>query len=220
MNRRQILWAIGSTTLALPLAGLAPRIAAAQDTAAEADPERGLLPNDRTMGDPDAPDVLIEYASLSCPHCASFHKEILPTLKSDYIDTGKLLYVYRDFPLNRTALWGAMTANCLEGQRYWSFLNVLYDQQRSWAFVPRDASDSQALGPLYQLAQLAGFSEEKFLSCLEDEATFERLVSGIQYAEDTYGIDATPTIIVNNEKLRFRSPEDFFEQLGEELQGS
>ncbi len=187
---------------ALPLVAGLPISLKAQETVTLTADDRGLLPDDRLMGDENAPAVLIEYASLSCPHCARFHGSMLPSIKQDWIDEGKLLYVYRDFPLNAPALWAAMIALCLEGDAYFAFLDILYKQQRSWL-----QSEDPGVA-LFELSQLAGFDKERFEACIADEATFNRLVSGIEYAEATYGVDATPTLILNGEKVQPRDYEE------------
>lgn len=128
VSRRQALMGLAAVPLA---AGLATEARAQEVEDLQAD-SRGLFPDDRTMGAMDAPAVLIEYASLSCPHCARFHTQLLPEMKRDWIDSGKLLYVYRDFPLNAPALWAAMVALCLEGDSYFAFLDILYQQQDNW----------------------------------------------------------------------------------------
>ncbi len=181
---------------ALPLVAGLPRTACAQDGEALTADARGLFPGDRMMGEEAAAAVLIEYASLSCPHCAHFHGSMLPEIKKDWIDRGKLLYVYRDFPFNAPALWAAMVALCLEGDAYFAFLDILYKQQGSWL----NAKDPGVA--LFELSQLAGFDQERFEACIGDEATFDRLVAGIEYAEATYGVNSTPTLILNGEKVQ------------------
>lgn len=198
IDRRKALTGLA----ALPLvAGLPLSVRAQEGDSLTAD-ARGLLPDDRLMGDENAPAVLIEYASLSCPHCARFHGSMLPSIKRDWIDEGKLLYVYRDFPLNAPALWAAMLALCLEGDAYFAFLDILYKQQRSWL-----QSEDPGVA-LFELSQLAGFDKERFEACIADEATFNRLVMGIEYAETTYAVSATPTLILNGEKVQPRDYEE------------
>ena len=197
---------------ALPLLAGLPRGLRAEESGKEplkAD-ARGLLDGDRMLGNREAPAVLIEYASLSCPRCARFHSTMLPSIKRDWVESGKLLYVYRDFPLNRPALWAAMVADCLEGDAFFGFIELLYKEQRSWLM----AEDLGA--ELFMLSQLAGFDRARFESCVSDEATFDRLVMGIEYAEATYGIDATPTLILNDTKVSPASYEELSALIAEE----
>jgi len=176
----------------------------------EADPATGLFPNDRVLGNREtAKAILIEYASLSCPHCANFHKTILPPLKTDWIDSGKLLYVYRDFPLNAPALWGSMVANCLEGERYFAFLNLLFQNQDSWL----TATDVAAA--LKQYAQVAGMDDATFDRCINDASEIDRIVAGVEYAQATYGVDSTPTVVLNGEKVRARSYEELSQMIAD-----
>ncbi|GAB5468542.1 MAG: hypothetical protein Kilf2KO_15720 [Rhodospirillales bacterium] len=205
MTRRQ---AVAGLTAVPLLGGLAARAQAQEVVPLRAD-DRGLLPDDRTMGDRDAPAVLIEYASLSCPHCARFHTQLLPQVKSDWIDQGKLLYVYRDFPLNAPALWAAMVALCLEGDAYFGFLDILYQQQNNWL-----RAEDPGLA-LFELSQVAGFDRERFETCVGDEATFDRLVMGIEYAEATYGVNATPTLVLNGEKVSPNGYQDLSDLIAE-----
>lgn len=198
INRRRALAGLA----AVPLVAGLPFSARAQETETLTADARGLLPDDRLMGDESASAVLIEYASLSCPHCARFHGSMLPSIKKDWIDEGKLLYAYRDFPLNAPALWAAMVALCLEGDAYFAFLDILYKEQRTWL----QAEDPGVA--LFELSQLAGFDQERFDACVKDEATFNRLVSGIEYAEATYGVESTPTLILNGEKVQPRDYEE------------
>ncbi len=209
IDRRKILAGLA----ALPLVAGLPASLRAQESESLTPDSRGLLPDDRMMGDENAPAVLIEYASLSCPHCARFHSTMLPSIKQDWIDQGKLLYVYRDFPLNAPALWAAMVALCLKGEAYFAFLDILYKQQKTWL-----QTEDPAVA-LFELSQLAGFDKERFEACIADEAVFNRLVTGIEYAEATYDISSTPTLILNGEKVQ---PRDYEELSGliAESQGS
>lgn len=208
MNRRQIL--VGALAGAGLLA-LSPFGAGAQQSAPlEADPGTGLFPDDRIQGNREtAKAILIEYASLSCPHCANFHRTIVPSLKTDWIDSGKLLYVYRDFPLNAPALWAAMVANCLEGERYFAFIGMLYQNQESWL----QAADIPAA--LKQYAQTAGMDDATFDACINDAKEIDRIVAGVEYAQATYGVDSTPTVILDGERVQPRSYEELSQMIAE-----
>lgn len=210
MKRRQILLGglgFGLIAAVSPLTARGLRAEGEDAAAMTPDPATGLFPDDRTLGDPAAPATLIEYASLSCPHCANFHATILPKLKSEFVETGKLYYVYRDYPLNGPALWAAMAANCLEGDRYFAFLNLLYENQSSWL----GASDPVAA--LFEYAKLAGFSQERFDQCVNDESELNRIIARIEYAQETYDVTGTPTVILNGEKVSPASYEDLAEMI-------
>lgn len=149
--------------------------------------------SERVMGDADAPITIIEYASLTCPHCASFHKDTLPKLKSEWIDTGKAKLIYRDFP---TAPAGpsyaaSMIARCAPKDRYFTFLDAFFRTQSTWISSP------DPRGALGQMARLGGLSEADFDQCMENEA----LLTGIrQLAQDggrEYGVQSTPSLVIN-----------------------
>lgn len=172
------------------ISGTAARVLA-EEVPEGLDPATGLFVDDRVMGSPDAKVVLIEYASLSCPHCASFNETIVPKLKADWIDPGKLLYVYRHYPLNAPALWGAMVAECLQGPAFFAFVDVLFKQQQRWLA----AADIKAA--LFELAQFAGFEKSRFDKCLDDEATLNQILDRMEYGGTAYNIRGTPTVVVN-----------------------
>lgn len=212
MNRRQILLrGLGFGLVATALPVLSGRVLA-EDPPAGLDPATGLFLDDRTLGSTTAKVVLIEYASLSCPHCANFHATILPRLKTDWIETGKLLYVYRHFPLNAPALWAAMLADCQQGDGFFGMLDLLFQQQQAWLTAEDTA------GALFKVAQLAGFDQARFDACVNDEAALNKILDRVDYATATYDIQGTPTVILNHEKVQPRSYEDLSKAI-EILQG-
>ncbi len=157
--------------------------------------ELKLFPNDHVLGDSDAPVTIIEYSSLTCSHCAAFHQDTLPQIKETWIAEGKAKLVYRHFPLDGLALRAAAVANCIEGKRHFSFLDILYKSQRRWA----KASDPiKAIG---QMARLAGLSKDKFETCVNDQAEMDRILARRQDGAQTYGVQSTPTLIINGQKV-------------------
>lgn len=157
--------------------------------------ELKLFPDDRVLGDSDAPVTIIEYSSLTCSHCAAFHQDTLPQIKETWIDEGKAKLVYRHFPLDGLALRAAAVANCIEGERHFSFLDILFKSQRRWA----KASDPiKAIG---QMARLAGLSKDKFETCVNDQAEMDRILARRQDGAQTYGVQSTPTLIINGQKV-------------------
>jgi protein-disulfide isomerase len=149
---------------------------------------------DRVLGKADAPITIIEYASLTCPHCAEFDKETLPKIKQDWIDTGKAKLVYRDFPLDGLALRAAMLARCAPPERYFAFIDTLFQSQQSWARNDWEP----ALG---RIAKLGGMSEEQFKKCMSDEALGNSVVQMRTTAANDYGVESTPTFFINGTKL-------------------
>lgn len=146
--------------------------------------------SERVLGDPNAPITILEYSSLTCPHCASFHANTLPQLKKDYIDTGKAKLVFRDFPFDRAALQASMLARCSNPERYFGFLDVLFKSQNKWA----GASDpAQALA---QTGKLAGVGDQQFKECLANEALANKLIERRLEAEQKYQVQSTPTFVI------------------------
>lgn len=159
---------------------------------------------ERTLGDPNAPVTIIEYSSLGCPHCAKFHKETLPEVKKNYIDTGKAKLIYRDFPLGGAAYAAAMMARCAPPARYFQFLDVLFKNQESWA-SSKDPSPALA-----RIGKLGGMSQADFDACVKNEALFQGIRNVQLEGKEKFGVNATPTFIVNGEKISgARSYEEF-----------
>ena len=120
--------------------------------------------SEKVLGDENAPITLIEYASLTCHHCATFHNEVLPKIKSDYIDTGKLKFIYRDFPLDHYALMASMVARCAGNKKFFTFLKVLFKEQPKWTAAK---DPFIALG---HIARIGGIGKEEFKSCVGNKA--------------------------------------------------
>jgi protein-disulfide isomerase len=160
-----------------------------------------LYDDDRVLGDADAPITIIEYASLTCPHCASFHNDVLPQLKSEWLDTGRARLVFRDFPLDRIALNAALLARCMPEDRYFGFLAVLFRSQDTWA---RSADPIAALS---QLARTAGMIPESIDACFANEELLNTVVARVKDAQEQYD---TPSFVVNGEVMAgARGYEDF-----------
>lgn len=151
-------------------------------------------PDDLVEGDANAPITLIEYSSLSCPHCAKFQKDVLPQLKTDYIDTGKVKLIQRDFPLNRPAADAALFAHCLSPMRYFTIVDLLFKTQDQWLVQGH-------VEQLAQIAATAGMDRATFDACLADKAALEKIVAQRKAGQDAFAIDSTPTFIVNGIKL-------------------
>lgn len=159
-----------------------------------------LNASDIVLGNKSAPVIMIEYASLSCPHCAAFHRESLEKLKSEYIDTNKVAFVHRDFPLNQPALVAGMFAICQSqasgaelSTKYYNLLKALFKTQDSWAF------DAKYVEKLQSIAQLDSMSAEKFESCINDKKLQERILEHRMEAAKGLQIQSTPTFFFNGE---------------------
>jgi protein-disulfide isomerase len=151
-------------------------------------------PDDLVIGDANAPITMIEYSSLSCPHCARFQKDVMPRIKADFIDKGKVKLVMRDFPLNKPALQGAMMVHCLSPVRAFAMEDLLFKTQDQW--LMEDATE-----PLAAIAANAGMDRKTFDACLADKNGEAKVVATRKAGEDAFGINATPTFIINGIKL-------------------
>lgn len=151
--------------------------------------------SERVLGKADAPVTIIEFASLTCPHCKDFDLNTLPKLKAAYIDTGKVKLVYRDFPLDGRALLAAMVARCAPKDRYFAFLDALFRGQDTWA---RAQDTTQALG---QVARVGGMSQADFDACIKNQDLFEAIKKDAVEAQSQYKIESTPTFIINGKKM-------------------
>lgn len=150
---------------------------------------------ERGLGDENAPVRIDEYASLSCHHCASFHKETFDKLKEEYIDTGKVYFVFNDFPLSASALDGAMVARCLPEKNYFKFISFLFSTQEKWAF------EANYKTILEQNAKLLGLGSDEFDACLGNQALRAGLVTLRAEASETHGINSTPSFVINGKTL-------------------
>jgi protein-disulfide isomerase len=167
---------------------------------------------DQVIGNPDAPVTLIEFSSLTCPHCADFHVNTYPKIKKNYIDTGKVKMIVRDFPLNGPAYAAAMMARCGKPAMRNKFIEVLFANQESWM----SAADPKAA--LARIGKLGGLSEADFERCISDKALFEGMQKLQLEAKEKYDVNATPTFIVldsennNVEQISGSQPYEVFEK--------
>jgi protein-disulfide isomerase len=167
-----------------------------------------LLPDDRVLGKPDAPNVIFEYFSLTCPHCAAFDQQTLPQLKKDWIDTGKAKLVYRDFPLDQEALLAAVVSRCLPPERYPAFVDLLFANQLDWAA----AADYKAA--LARYAKLAGMSQPAFDACTGDKSKSDAILAAQYDAQKRFDIESTPSFFINGKKVVGEMPyADFIKNL-------
>ena len=151
----------------------------------------------RAIGDPNAPVTITEHSSLTCGHCGSFHKTTFKELKEKYIDTGRIYLVFQDFPLNLPALEASMIARCLPEERFFPFIQLLFETQDKWAY------DKKYMKYLKQNAQLAGLSGDQLSACLDNKELQAHIISGMAQ-EKTSGLKVTSTptfIIVNNQQM-------------------
>lgn len=161
----------------------------------------GLLDNmpmeDNVMGDANAKVTIIEYASMTCPHCRSFHEQIMPVLKEKYIDTGKAKYILRPFPFDgdRRGEAAFMLAKCAPNDNYYAMVDALFSTQKSWA------AGGNPVPELLRMSKLAGMTEDDFKSCLSNQDLLTKMIEGRNKAVKDFGVQSTPTVFVNDEKL-------------------
>jgi protein-disulfide isomerase len=166
--------------------------------------EAGPLP-DLVVGDAKAPVTIVEYASLTCGHCASFHNTIYPVLKSKYIDAGKVRLIMREFPLDDRATGAAMLARCAGDSKAFPLISALFARQEEWAFVPKE----NFVPELAKIARQAGFTDESLRACLGDQALMDKVLTVRGRAADEFGVNSTPTFFINGKRLAGGSIEDF-----------
>jgi len=158
-------------------------------------------------GSEDATVTIVEYASMTCPHCARFHNTVYPKLKEKYIDTGKVRLIMREFPLDRLALAAAMLTRCADKKQFFSLTTVLYKQQTVWARSKDPATE------LFKIAKLAGFTEEKFNACLKDKKIAQGIVDVKNTGLNKFQVQSTPTFFINGVKLNGALGFEDFEKL-------
>jgi len=162
---------------------------------------------ERSLGNPDAPVTIIEYSSLTCPHCAAFHRETLPQLKAAYIDTGKARLIYRDFPFDQAGVAAAVLARCAPEERYFSFLDVLFSRQEQWL------SANDPMAALQQIGAQGGVSPAAFQNCLQNEDIINAVLSNRLGGAEEYQVQATPTFIIGADKIVGSQPFDAFAEV-------
>ncbi len=149
--------------------------------------------DDFFIGDIDAPITIIEYASMSCSHCASFHNNTLPDLKKEYIDTGKVKFVFRDFPYNFPALLGSMVMRCTPNEVRYEYMNALYKLQKQWVLKENIKTTQE----LYKIMQSGGMKKEDFEACINNTDLENKIIQEIIDAQEEFGIKNTPSFLVN-----------------------
>lgn len=179
--------------------------AATVDTAELMKP--GPLP-EKAVGNPDAKVVMIEYLSMTCPHCAHFHEESWPVLKEKYIDTGKVYFVMREFPLDPLAAAGFMLARNAPGDRYFEVVGTLFQRQKEWAYA------QDPVAALRNLAKQFGYSPQSFEATLSDQKLLDGINAVRTRGSDVFGVNSTPTFFINGERVRgAMTPEDIAKKL-------
>lgn len=170
---------------------------------------------ERSLGSPSAPVTAIEYFSLTCTHCAHFANTVMPEVKPKLVDTGKVRFVYRDFPLDAVALMAAQVARYLPPPQYYPFIEALFASQDNWAFVPVTDPNNPPDYPslLFPYAALAGMDQTTFNTAINDTKLKNFILDGQEQAETSYHISATPTFIINGKQVTGAMEYDAFANL-------
>jgi protein-disulfide isomerase len=152
---------------------------------------------DLILGKADAPCTIVEYASMTCGHCATFHTKVFPAIKEKYIATGKVRFIMREFPLDTLAAAASMLARCAGGEKTVPMIDVLFSKQEDWAFQRQNA-----VPELFKIAKQAGFTQESFDKCLTDQALLDKISQGRERASKQFGVDSTPAFFINGKRMK------------------
>lgn len=193
-HRRQFLTRAGAGLLAIGALAALPAAAFADDKVDTTELMKPGPLGDQALGDPKAPHTVVEYASLTCTHCKHFHDQTWKPFKEKYIDTGKVYFVLRDFPLDNVALAGFMLAHAAPNNNFFPMVDLLFDQQDKWAFVDDPVSALQAL------SKQVGFTQETFELALKNQALLSAVTAVKARGAEKFGVDATPTFFIDGVK--------------------
>jgi protein-disulfide isomerase len=200
ITRRAFTAALSLTGLAA-LSGFSPlRLisGAMAQSASAADVAKPVSLPDMVLGPADAAVTIVEYASMTCPHCAAFTENVFPKIKSEFIDTGKIRFVFREFPLDIKAAAGSMLARCIaktDAGKYFAVVDLLFKQQAEWA-GPKTTETLKRIG------KQAGLTEQNVEDCLKDQALLDKIAADQKYANEVLKVNSTPTFFINGEMLK------------------
>jgi protein-disulfide isomerase len=211
ITRRDFAFGVSALALTAALGNLA-NIALVGEASAQALIDQAGPLGDMALGDPKAPCTIIEYASMTCPHCATFHMTTYPELKKRYIDTGKVRFIFREFPLDQLALAAFLLARCAGPDKYFPMIETLFQQQKEWV-------TQKPLPPLLAIAKQAGMSEQAFNECLQDK----KLIDGLEDVRQRgmkLGVQSTPSFFINGKPApRVFTIEDFEKAIAPYIKG-
>jgi protein-disulfide isomerase len=198
ITRRAFAIALSLTGLAA-LAGFSPlRLIAEAMAQSASDVAKPQSLPDMALGPANASVTVTEYASMTCPHCAAFNDNVFPKIKSEYIDTGKVRYVFREFPLDIKAAAGSMLARCIardDAGKYFAVIDMLFKQQSDW--VTKNTTET-----LTRIGKQAGLSQQAVEDCLKDQALLDKIAADQKFANEVLKVNSTPTFFINGEMIR------------------
>ena len=198
LTRRELLLSLSAFALVAGFNAV-PALAQQKKGPSEVPVEELMKPgalSEIALGSPTAKVTLVEYASMTCSHCAHFAKDVWPQLKTKYVDTNKIYFVFREFPLDNLAAAAAMLARCAGGDKTFPLIEVLFEKQGDWAFV-----EGNPVPKMFEIAKQAGFTQESFDNCLKDQKLLDDLTAGRTRASDVFGVSSTPTFFINGNRL-------------------
>jgi protein-disulfide isomerase len=209
ITRRAFTAALSLTGLAA-LTGFSPlRLIGSAMAQSAPDVAKPVSLPDMAIGPKDAAVTITEFASMTCPHCAAFNAEVFPKIKSTYIDTGKIRYIFREFPLDIKAAAGSMLARCIakdDAAKYFAVVDILFRQQVQWAY---QGSTTDGLG---RIGKQAGLSQDQVDTCLKDQALLDKIAADQKYAADILKVNSTPTFFVNGDVIKGEASFDVFDE--------
>lgn len=163
--------------------------------------------SEMTLGKADAPVTMIEYSSLGCPYCAAFHRDTLPRIKKEYIDTGKVRLIYRDFPLGTAALAASMIARCAGPKKFFGFVEILFRSQAQWS------KSNNPMVALTKVARFGGLSAADVDACLKIQPLMNSIQQGKEHAYKNLGINSTPSFIIGDDIITGAQPFEAFKKV-------
>jgi protein-disulfide isomerase len=198
ITRRAFTAALSLTGLAA-LAGFSPlRLIGQAMAQSAADVAKPVSLPDMALGPASAAVTITEFASMTCPHCAAFNKDVFPKIKAEYVDPGKVRYVFREFPLDIKAAAGSMLARCIakdDSGKYFAVIDMLFKQQNDW--VMKNTAET-----LTRIGKQAGLSQDAVEACLKDQTLLDKIAADQKYAGEVLKVDSTPTFFINGDRIK------------------
>jgi len=182
----------------------------------------GIKDSDQVMGSPDAPVTVIEYASMTCPHCAAFTTAVFPQLKEEYIDTGKVKFIFREFPLDGVASIASALARCQTGDNYFAFIELIFHNQQEWLNALREQqaeTREQVEESLVEYARMAGMGRDQALACMRDPQNQAVVEENWSEAQNQYNVNSTPGFVINGTTYSGAMPIETFREIIDPLAG-
>ena len=210
ITRRDFAFGASALALSVALGSLANVALVAPASAQQLLMQAGPL-GEMALGDEKAPVTIIEYASMTCPHCADFHASTYPELKKRYIDTGKVRFIFREFPLDQLALAGFLLARCAGPDKYFPMIDTLFQMQKEWV-------TQKPLPPLLAIAKQAGLSEQQFNECLQNKTLIDGL-EDVRQRGMKLGVQSTPSFFIQGKPARVFTIDEFEKAIAPYIKG-